>query len=271
MKLKLDLNQNQATLLLCASLLALWPVIKWYASRLLDGSDEKFGVLALITAIAFLVTQRVDDRQHRIPLLMLSLLMLVYLCSYVFLPPILRALIAITLLGVLLSQVFLGRGLSPALWGLLLLSLPLMASLQFYLGFPLRWLVGNVAAHLLQLNGLAVTHTGTLLNWEGGAVSIDAPCSGIKMMWFGFYLCFTLACVYRIHLPRLLALCAMTLGIIITANILRATALFYIESGLLPMPAWAHDGVGMVTFIAAAMAILWFANKFAPRSVPCPA
>lgn len=267
MKLKL----NQTILLFSASLFALWPVFEWYARRLLDGADEKFGVLALITAIGYLLTQRVNRQSSRLPLLALSLLMLVYICGYFFLPPLFRAAIAISLLGVLFSQYFLGKGLTPALWGLLLLSLPLMASLQFYLGFPLRWLVGDVAAHLLQLNGLAVTHTGTLLNWEGGAVSIDAPCSGIKMMWFGFYLCFTLACVYRIHLPRFLALCAMTLGIIITANILRATALFYVESGLLPMPAWAHDGVGMVTFIAAAMAILWFANKLAPRSVPCPA
>ncbi len=267
----MNLKPNQMTLLFSASLLALWPVLEWYTSRLLDSSDEKFGVLALITAIGYLLNQRANDRQARIPLLTLSLLMLVYLCSYVFLPPIFRAAIAITLLGVLCSQYFLGRGLSPALWGLLLLSLPVMASLQFFLGYPLRWLVGNLAAHLLQLNGLAVTHTGTLLNWDGGAVSIDAPCSGIKMMWFGFYLCFTLACVYRMHLARLVALSSMTLGIIIAANILRATALFYIESGLIAMPAWAHDGVGMVTFIAAAVAILWLADRLAPRSVLCPA
>ncbi len=267
----MKLRLNHTTLLFSASLLALWPVIDWYTKRLLDGSDEKFGVLALITAIGYLLTQRANDRQARIPLLTLSLLMLVYLCSYVFLPSILRAAIAITLLGVLCSHYFLGRGLTPALWGLLLLSLPLMASLQFFLGYPLRWLVGDVAAHLLQLNGLAVTHTGTLLNWDGGSVSIDAPCSGIKMMWFGFYLCLTLACVYRMRLARLLALSLMTLGIIIAANILRATALFYIESGLIPMPAWAHDGVGMVTFIAAAIAILWLADRLAPRYVPCPA
>ncbi len=267
----MKLRLNHTTLLFSASLLALWPVIDWYTKRLLDGSDEKFGVLALITAIGYLLTQRANDRQPQIPLLTLSLLMLVYLCSYVYLPAILRAAIAITLLGVLCSHYFLGRGLTPALWGLLLLSLPLMASLQFFLGYPLRWLVGDVAAHLLQLNGLAVTHTGTLLNWDGGSVSIDAPCSGIKMMWFGFYLCLTLACVYRMRLARLLALSLMTLGIIIAANILRATALFYIESGLIPMPTWAHDGVGMVTFIAAAIAILWLADRLAPRSVPCPA
>jgi exosortase/archaeosortase family protein len=267
----MKLRLNHTTLLFSASLLALWPVIDWYTKRLLDGSDEKFGVLALITAIGYLLTQRANHRQPQIPLLTLSLLMLVYLCSYVFLPPILRAAIAITLLGVLCSHYFLGRGLTPALWGLLLLSLPLMASLQFFLGYPLRWLVGDVAVHLLQLNGLAVTHTGTLLNWDGGSVSIDAPCSGIKMMWFGFYLCLTLACVYRMRLARLLALSLMTLGIIIAANILRATALFYIESGLIPMPAWAHDGVGMVTFIAAAIVILWLADRLAPRSLPCPA
>jgi exosortase/archaeosortase family protein len=267
----MKLRLNHTTLLFSASLLALWPVIDWYVNRLLDGSDEKFGVLALITAIGYLLTQRANDRQPQIPLLTLSLLMLVYLCSYVYLPAIFRAAIAITLLGVLCPHYFLGRGLTPALWGLLLLSLPVMASLQFFLGYPLRWLVGDVAAHLLQLNGLAVTHTGTLLNWDGGSVSIDAPCSGIKMMWFGFYLCLTLACVYRMRLARLLALSLMTLGIIIAANILRATALFYIESGLIPMPAWAHDGVGMVTFIAAAIAILRLADRLAPRYEPCHA
>ncbi len=272
MKLKFPVQKvysYQTTLVMISSLLAFWPVIFWYINRLLDGSDEKFGILAFITAIIFLISQRTRTQSAPLPLILLSLIMLIYIISYIFIPPMLRAAIAITLLGVLFSHYFLGRSLSPAFWGLLLLSLPLMASLQFYAGYPLRWLVGNLAAHLLQLNGLAVTHTGTLLNWSGGSISIDAPCSGIKMMWFGFYLSFTLACFYNLKTLRFFALSIVTLAIIIAANTLRTSALFYIESGIVPMPAWAHDGVGVISFLAAAIAILWQANKLMPKASLC--
>lgn len=261
----------QNDIVLLCSLLALWPVFHWYALRMFDGSDESFGLLALITALGFVLTSRRADEGETIPLKSITILLGVYILGYFFLPPILRAAIAVTLLGLLLSQRYLGSRLHTGLWGLLLLSLPVVASMQFYLGYPLRWLVGQLAGRLLQLNGLAVTHAGAVLNWPGGTVSIDAPCSGIKMLWFGLYLSVTLACVYRLDTVKLIGLSALTVLVIIAANTLRATTLFYIESGFIATPAWTHDGAGVLMFLLAAAAIVWLAGRLKTRQMPCGA
>jgi exosortase/archaeosortase family protein len=256
-------------IVMLASVLALWPVIVWYSIRILDSSDDNFGLLALLTASGFVFIERQHYRPKILSLTPLILLMVTYIISLFLLPPILRAVIAMTLIGVLLSRAYLGRGMHLGLWGLLILSLPVMASAQFYLGYPLRLIVGYLASHLLQLNGLAVTHSGTMLNWSGGTVSIDAPCSGVKMLWFGFYLCFTLACVYRLDIRKLAVLGMATGIIIVSANTLRATALFYTESGLILMPAWTHNGIGIVMYMIGASSIVYCANRLAIRSTAC--
>lgn len=251
------------------SLVSLWPVINWYWIRMLDSSDDSFGLLALVTALGLVFLHRGNFRSQALPVMSITLLMLGYLISLFLLPPILRAAIAMTLIAVLLSRFYLGQRIHLGLWGLLILSLPVMASVQFYLGYPLRWVVGFVAEKLLQLNGLAVSHSGTVLNWSGGTVSIDAPCSGVKMLWFGFYLCFTLACLYRLSFIRLVLLGTITSVVIVGANTLRATALFYTESGLIAMPDWAHNGIGTVMFIAAAILVVYSANQLSTRSISC--
>ncbi|MDH5356999.1 MAG: exosortase/archaeosortase family protein [Gammaproteobacteria bacterium] len=263
------LVRNKSELVIIGSLLSFWPVINWYWIRMLDSSDDNFGLLALVTALGLVFLRRGESRSQVLPVMTITLLMLVYLISLFLLPPILRAAIAMTLIAVLLSHIYMGRRMQPGLWGLLILSLPVMASVQFYLGYPLRWIVGFVAEKLLQLNGLAVSHSGTVLNWSGGTVSIDAPCSGVKMLWFGFYLCFTLACLYRLSPVRLVALGTITSVVIVAANSLRATALFYTESGLIAMPGWAHNGIGIVMFIAAAILVVYSANRLNPRVVSC--
>ena len=42
-------------LLIVVQVLSLWPVWSWYLSRMLDRSDEPWGVLALVTALVYLV------------------------------------------------------------------------------------------------------------------------------------------------------------------------------------------------------------------------
>ena len=44
--------------LLVLQALAFWPVWQWYLRRMVDGSDEPFGVLALLSAIAIILARR---------------------------------------------------------------------------------------------------------------------------------------------------------------------------------------------------------------------
>jgi exosortase/archaeosortase family protein len=191
-------------------------------------------------------------------------LLLVYIASYVFVPPLVRASIAMSAVAAACSAVWWRRRMELPLWGLLLLALPLMPSLNFYLGYPLRVGVGAVASALLQMNGFGATREGTMLLWNGQQVSIDAPCSGIRMLWTGLYLACALAAFQRMNAGRTVMLAALALGIVMIANVLRATALFYVEAGIVPEAQSAHSLIGITTFVFAAVAIAGAAIRMRP-------
>ena len=247
---------KRPAVLLALQLAACWPVWRWYAARVVDGSDEAWGVVALLTALWFIWQER-----RRAPIVTLDwrlpgCLLLIYAASFHWLTPLPRACLALFALALTLSRGWLGRRLHVGIAGLLLLSLPLLASLQFYLGYPLRALVAVPAAALLRLGGLAVVSEGACLNWGERLILIDAPCSGIKLLWAGMFLVCTLACSLRLSARRTLAAMVLAVPIIVGGNIWRATTLFYLEAGLLRLPAWAHTGVGVAVFAVTAVALL---------------
>jgi exosortase/archaeosortase family protein len=260
----------RAETLLVIEILALWPVWRWYVHRLSDRSDEAWGIVALVTSVLFVFLHRPEGvtsagNSNRMRLMLPAALLLCYALSYNFLSPLPRAVIAVTAIAATISAVRFGGAMNPGVWGLLLLALPVIASLQFYLGFPMRALVARLAAPMLQINGFAVAAEGASLNWNGNPILIDAPCSGVKMLWTGFYLTFTLACHYKLNAKRTALTCAAALGAVIIGNTLRAAALFYVETGAInsSLPDWAHEGVGVVSFAATAIAIAWMAQRIA--------
>jgi exosortase/archaeosortase family protein len=253
---------NNLPVLIALQLLACWPVWVWYVRRLTNGADEQWGLLAAAMAITFLLTQQRVNEARPPGWLIPSLLMLLYAASFHLLPPIFRAALAVTAIGYTLSSHCLGRSFHPATWGLWLLSLPVIPSLQFYLGYPLRVIIGAMAAPILQLSGLAVVREGTCLNWSGQLIAIDAPCSGVRMLWVGLYLVFTLACFQRLSALKTLLALLTALPVLIIGNVLRATALFYLEAGLVKLPALVsgdtvHSGIGVVMFVLIAVMIVW--------------
>jgi exosortase/archaeosortase family protein len=273
---------NQETLLVI-ELLAFWPVWRWYAHRLADQSDEAWGVIALVTAVLFVFrrkpdaalskreeergTGRINGGRSSSALWAPAALLICYSLSYHILSPLPRAAIAVTAIATTISAMRFGRRLHLGLWGLLLLALPVMASLQFYLGFPMRAVVASLAAPMLQINGLAVVAEGASLNWNGAPILIDAPCSGVKMLWTGSYLACALACYYQLNAKRTALACMAALGAIIIGNTFRAAALFYLEAGTakLLLPDWTHEGAGVVVFTATAIAIALMAKRLAKR------
>jgi exosortase/archaeosortase family protein len=265
-EVRLQSRLIRAETLLAVELLAFWPVWRWYVHRLNDQSDEAWGIVALVTALTFIFWHKRENGSafSAPPRLMLpATLLLCYSLSYHFLSPLPRAAIAVTAIAATVSAMRFGRRLHPGIWGLLLLALPAVASLQFYLGFPMRAVVAMLAAPMLQINGFAVTAVGASLNWNGVPILIDAPCSGVKMLWTGFYLTCALACYFKLDAKRTALACAAALAVIVIGNTFRAAALFYVESGAanLPLPDWTHEGVGVVVFAATAIAIAWMTMK----------
>ncbi len=257
---------NNGLVLLLLQLAAFWPVWAWYAKRFAAGNgDDQWCLLAGLTAIVFLLRERktLVSRGLEQPCIWFlpTLLMSAYAATFHLLPPILRAVIAVIAIAFTLSQCLVRKPLQPAIVGLFLLALPIIPLLQFYLGYPLRVVVGAVTAPLLQLSGLAVVREGTCLNWNGQLISIDAPCSGIKMLWAGMFLLFAVASFYHLTTLKTLWAALFAAVVIVAGNILRASALFYLEAGVLNLPATinpnlAHAGVGLVTFLFTAIGIV---------------
>lgn len=245
-------------------LLAFWPVWRWYAARMTDGSDEPWGWAALVVALLFVFR---EAPARRASLALPAVLALAYAAGYPFLSPLPRASLAVAALAASLSALRLGRRMHLGLLGLLLLSLPLVASLQFYLGYPLRAFVAAIVAPLLRMQGLAVAREGIALQWNGQSVVFDAPCSGVKMLWAGLFLACTLACFFRLRTRRTPALLAFSLVVIVIGNVIRSTALFYVEAGVLDqLPPFAHNGIGLVAFALTALAIAAGARFLASRA-----
>ena len=261
---------NAPLLLFVVQLAAFWSVWRWYVARLGDSGDELWGLLALATVAVFAVRSKLtaaEDKSSREvraevgssdnerSLLPAIALMLIYAATYPFAPPLVRACIAMIAIGVALSRLRFGTSAHIGVLGLLLLALPLMPSLQFYGGYPLRVFVAGASAPLLRMSGFAVEAEGTCLDWAGRLIWVDAPCGGVRMLWAGLYLTCTLLCLYEHHVRGSLAALAASVLLILAGNVMRAVALFYVEARVFDLPSWTHEATGIVAFAFVAAGI----------------
>jgi exosortase/archaeosortase family protein len=247
--------------------LAFCDVWHWYVSRALYSWDQPWGVLALIAAIVFLVASRKPWPQANRSLLWPAILVLFYAATYLTFAPLARATVAFTTLAVTTSSLRFGKSFHAGLFGLFYLSLPTLPTLQFFGGYPLRIIVAELTAPILRMSGFAVIPEGTCLNWAGQMIWIDAPCSGIKMLWVGLFLTFVVLCLYELPLLKTLLLLPLVGVVIMAANVFRAVALFYLEAGVLTMPSWAHEYAGVIAFVLEAAGIISIVLLLKRRSV----
>lgn len=260
--------------LVLAAVAACWESWRWYLQRVWSTPEE---AIALIVAIGLTVAARpIASRFPRagrgwaaragLQSPVVALLVL-YVIAFPFAPPILRAGIAVLALLYALD-----RTPPPALLVVGLLATPVVPTLQFYLGYPLRILSAAVSVVLLRLHGLAVERQGTYLSWQGELVQFDAPCSGVSMLWAGLLLTAMLAYVYRLRWLHLAAALLACTAVVTVANILRATSLFFLETRQIAgAPAWLHEGSGLAAFIVAGLAMAWLTGRLARDLLPLQA
>ena len=261
--------RNQKIILIALQLAAFWSVLLWYFTRLSSANNEFYGFWSLAAIGLLCLKFRANDAV--VPNFGLSVAsILVYAISIPFLPPLLQAFAAATSLTVTLSGWQFGKRFHFGVWSLFLLSLPMIASLQFFLGFPLRVLVGEATALLLRLNGLDVVRDGVCLHFGEQSIWIDAPCSGVRMLWAGFFLTALLVNVYNFRFRRSLVAFAAAFAIILAGNIFRAAGLFYLEAGLIELPAFAHEAIGTTAFIITCAGIVFAVFKLKSLAVDEP-
>lgn len=225
-------------------LVAGWPVLHWYALRLHDGSDEPLGLVALAVAVFFAPRAGWRDQFSRTQIVLLVFMLAVSALGYPWIPALVRGLIFVGMTGSVVAP----KDCALAWTALLALSLPLVSTLQFYLGYPLRLPTTQLSALLLRICRFDVHANGTTLLWAGERVIVDAPCSGIHMAWAGLFVAATLACMRRLSSWETLRLFRWTGVLVFVANVIRSTALFFLGAGIWSLPAFAHEGIGLAMF-----------------------
>ncbi|ADO68898.1 archaeosortase/exosortase family protein [Stigmatella aurantiaca] len=245
---------GRSFLILGLQALAGWSSWVWYAQRMRDGSDEPWGLLALL-AMGLVLPRGARHPLEQRDLVGLAAVNTALVLTSPWLPPLLRAAGCVLSVTALVSRMTTGRAFHVGTWLLALLSLPVLSSVQFYLGYPLRLLAATLASPLLNLLGVPASREGLSLRIGSQAILVDAPCSGARMLWVGLFLAVTLACLLRLGTRRTLLTCGLAVGAILLGNALRVCALTLVEGGHLAGPSWLHDGVGVTSFIPVCLSI----------------
>ncbi|MGB3072172.1 MAG: exosortase Q [Ottowia sp.] len=254
---------------------ALWPTWRWMAVRVMDGSDDPLGLLALAAlgtllwsvrgqlrcaprlawlAAALVGTLAATSMRGTVTPLVTSLLAVIsWACGLLaFLPQARRGAMQVRD-GVLWPAPHHAISAVPVL-GLAVLALPLIASLQFYAGYPLRVLTAEASRWLLAA-GFAVQREGSSLLVNGQLIIVDAPCSGVQMAWMGYFTACAVA-LFKGLGDRGFGLRLPWVGLtVLVGNVLRNTLLVALEaSGYAPSPA-VHEGIGLLVLAAVCGAI----------------
>ena len=236
---------------------ALWPQWIWYWRRLVDGSDEPVGVIALGT-LAILVA-RLAHRLRQVPdLRWIAAAGVLTLGSALALhtTPLLSALVGVLALAAGLLAWLPGDVPRLPYAGLLVLSLPLLSSLQFYGGYPLRVVTAQLSCWILQAMGFLAERSGSSIQVSGQLVVVDAPCSGIQMAWMAYFAAFAAAAARAMHDRILLGRLPLVGVLVLTGNTLRNTILVAWEAhGSAPDALW-HQGIGLLLLAAVCWLVL---------------
>ena len=113
-------------------LAAFWSVWRWLFIRFSTSGEEFWGIFALAAALFFYLFQplKSDVEIKSTALLFASIFLFIYALSFAFAPPLVRGILAAISLTLVLSDWRFGRTFHIGLFTLLLLGLPVIASLK---------------------------------------------------------------------------------------------------------------------------------------------
>lgn len=256
-------------------LAAFWPLLTWYCCRLSDGSEDSLCLLALLTAVLLALMDHgksavengsVDHSQSWI---LLSLLLGAYILLAHQAPNLVLAIVMVLTMWLLVGGLRARVTGTPAFLGFLLLSLPVVSSLNFFLGYPLRLAVTHMVTGFLSVYGVSANVSGTSLSIAGHDVNIDAPCSGVHYLWFSAYLSLLLAYAERASFTRTTMMLLVAAMAAFAGNVCRALVLSILvglgHSSLADEPL-IHQGTGTVCFFLTGGLILLGTRLFVKES-----
>jgi len=105
-----------------------------------------------------------------------------------------------------------------------------------------------MATGFLGVFGIDVAREGTQLVWQDQLIGVDAPCSGVKMLWTASFLAMTLNAIAGSGWIRTAVTCIASGGLALVANAVRTALLFAKEAAIVSLPDWMHEGIGLCVF-----------------------
>lgn len=241
---------------------ALWAHWQWVARRVIAGSDDPLGLVAFGVLIVLVVRLGPQLRaEPRLGWLAAALAASVAATAAVFVaPPLVGALLAaLALVAGLRAFLPAGRSIAP-LAGLAVLSLPLVASLQFYAGHPLRVLTAQCSTWLLQAAGIAAERSGTVMEVAGRLIVVDAPCSGVQMVWMAYFCACALGAWHALPQRRFLRRLPVVGVLVLAGNVLRNTLLVALEARGPLAAAW-HEAIGLAVLAGVCLVVAWLMRR----------
>ena len=255
-RLGIRLDTAPAGIWLALLAASLWPTAWWMGQRMLDGSDEPLGALAL-AALALLLWVAGGGCAPRRGSDWLALALAGPLPPpprLGMLPPLVSSLLGLLALGAGLAAFLPEQRLyragarpvaalaAPARLAAVLRRLPLARH-------------HRRSQSLVLAAGFEVQRSGASLLVDGRLVIVDAPCSGVQMLWLGYFT----ACVVALHAGRrnagFLARLPAVSALVLAGNVLRNAVLVAVEASGHHLAGWAHDAVGLVILAAVCAAI----------------
>lgn len=224
-------------------------------ARWWDGSDEPLGVVAALMLIWLAWGQARAGASLRNALLGVSL----YGLLRPWAPDLVCAAVAMLTLAATASP---GK-IRPGWLALALLSLPSLASLQFFLGYPARLAAAQCAAWWLGAQGYDLERRGVELVWGQRHLLVDTPCSGLAMLWMMVFFAASLAAIRDWSLWTTVRMCLLAGLVAWFVNVMRLTGLFYTEL-VLGRPE-LHTAMGVLAFV---LGIALLARLAPPSSAP---
>ncbi len=243
---------------LALQMAALWTHWRWAAARIVDGSDDPLGVVALAALLWMVAGSARDLRGTPRPgWLALALALSVAATASTFVaPPLAGALLAaLALASGLRAFMPSGRATLP-LAGLAVLALPLISSLQFYAGYPLRVLTAQLSTWGLQLAGVAASRMGSAMQVEGRLIVVDAPCSGVQMVWMAYFCACTVAAWTGTSDARFVRRLPWIGVLVLAGNVLRNSVLVMLEARRNSVSESLHQAVGLMVLAMVCGAVI---------------
>lgn len=250
--------------------LALWPHGMYLVQRAFDGSDDPLGLLALFAVAALVMWQRQQLRltpQLGWLVAAMALALAANGAWWAGVPALLASLLAAASLACALLAWWPASQPRLPLAGLVVLALPWIASLQFYLGFPLRVLTAQLSAWLLQAAGFDAMRSGASMVVNGQLVIVDAPCSGVQMAWLAYFTACAAAAANAVPDRRFLRRAAWVGAIVLAGNALRNSVLVALESRPQGLSAAWHEAIGLGALGLVCGAVLALLLRRGPRHV----